>query len=270
MACTDFFCGCARRGSPRRIACTCFFRGCARRCSTRRMAGTCFFDGCAGTLHAPSSQRLLLTPPRPLPPHAAPFLPCRLLRTKDVSLLHSLPFPLALKPSLRVFGLFLPLVPPPSPRGLSSDSAPRPNQYRMRRESDVSHPLSHFHAQPCPQPQLTKHQPWPLALCTPISSICRIMAITDLRSSGCCCHRLRASPSRLSFLFLVPVCSGLGPAAPAPSPCCHSAQPSSSSVSGASSALLVARCWLRPHHISTNESNPRLSHFAVVSELMPG
>jgi hypothetical protein len=81
--CTSFLCGCARRYSIRLIACTCAFRGCARRCSTRRIPCTCIFRGCAGTLHTPSSQRLLLLPPsRPLPPHAAPSLPCRLPRTK--------------------------------------------------------------------------------------------------------------------------------------------------------------------------------------------
>ncbi len=81
--CTSFLCSCSRRYSIRLIACTCAFRGCARRCSTRRIPCTCIFRGCAGTFHAPSSQRLLLLPPsRPLPPNAAPSLPCRLPRTK--------------------------------------------------------------------------------------------------------------------------------------------------------------------------------------------
>jgi hypothetical protein len=83
IVCIRFFCGCARRCSSRRIPCTRFFGGCARRCSTRRIACTCFFRGCAGTSRAPSSQCLLLPPSRPLPPHAAPSLPCRLPRTKD-------------------------------------------------------------------------------------------------------------------------------------------------------------------------------------------
>jgi hypothetical protein len=81
MACKCALRGCARRCSNRRIARTCFFGSCARRCSPRRIACTCFFCGCAGTLRAPS-QHFLLPLPRPLPPHAAPSVPCRLPRAK--------------------------------------------------------------------------------------------------------------------------------------------------------------------------------------------
>ena len=95
ITCTGFIGGCARRCSPHRIACTCFFGGCARRCSTSHIACTCFFGGCEDTLRPPSSQCILLPPPRPLPPHAVPSLPvpCWHYRTKDSSLLHSPLFP---------------------------------------------------------------------------------------------------------------------------------------------------------------------------------
>ena len=118
----------------------------------------------------------------------------------------------------------------------------------MRRQSDVSHPLSHSHAQPCPRAQFD-HAP-ALAACSlySISSICRMMAITALRSSRR--DRLQASPSRLSFLFLVPACSASGPAAPAPSPCLCTAVVVVG-VRRIERAALVARCRLRAQHIST-------------------
>ncbi len=49
----------------------------------------------------------------------------------------------------------------PRPTHLSLRGAPilfpRP-QNRTRRETDVSHPLSRFHARPCPQAELSKDQ----------------------------------------------------------------------------------------------------------------
>jgi hypothetical protein len=125
---------------------------------------------------------------------------------------------------------------PPSPRGPSSAASPHSVSHASRkRRFSPTFPL------PCPTlPSSPVDQAPALAACSlySISSIRRVMGIFALRSSRCCCDRLRASTSCLCFFLLVPACSGLGPVAPAPSPC--SAQPSSSSVSDASSALRLS------------------------------
>ena len=77
----------------------------------------------------------------PRPAHSLPTLclPCQCCAGsigQRTLLCSILPFSLALKPFLLIFGLFLPLVsvPPPSPRGPSSGASPHPVSHALQNQ----------------------------------------------------------------------------------------------------------------------------------------